>query len=65
MKKANLYITLFLFGQVALGQSTPISIDTIVTTSIGGILQVVKLKGKDITKPILLYLHGASGNNFL
>jgi pimeloyl-ACP methyl ester carboxylesterase len=64
MKKAILYTTLFLLGQVALGQSTPIGIDTTVVTNIGGISQVIKLKGKDISKPILLYLHGAGGNNF-
>lgn len=64
MKKLSLYITLLLFGQVVLGQNTLISIDTTVTTNIGGIQQVLKLKGKDITKPILLYLHGAGGNNY-
>lgn len=64
MKKAILYTVLFLIGQVTLGQSTPIGIDTTVITNIGGISQVIKLKCKDISKPILLYLHGAGGNNF-
>jgi pimeloyl-ACP methyl ester carboxylesterase len=64
MKKAILYITILIFRQVAFGQNNSIGIDTTVTTNIGGIQQVIKLKGKDITKPILLYLHGAGGNNF-
>lgn len=64
MKKAILYITLFFFGQVAFGQSNPINIDTTVTIDIGGIQQVFKIKGKNITKPILLYLHGAGGNSY-
>lgn len=64
MKKLSLYLSLLLFGQVAFGQNDPISIDTTVITKIGGIQQVIKLKGKDISKPILLYLHGAGGSNF-
>ena len=64
MKKISLYILLFLFGQIALGQNTLTSIDTTVITNIGGIQQAIKIKGKDISKPILLYLHGAGGNNF-
>lgn len=64
MKKVILYIAVVFFGQVALGQNAPISIDTTVITNIGGIQQAIKLKGKDISKPILLYLHGAGGNNF-
>jgi pimeloyl-ACP methyl ester carboxylesterase len=64
MKKVILYITIFLLRQFAFGQSNTVGIDTTLTISIGGIQQVLKLKGKDIAKPILLYLHGAGGNNF-
>jgi pimeloyl-ACP methyl ester carboxylesterase len=64
MKKAIFYFTLVLFGQVASGQSNSVGIDTIETINIGGIKQVVEIKGKDSAKPILLYLHGAGGNSY-
>lgn len=65
MKRTVLFIIILIIArQITFGQSTPISIDTTVTINIGGIQQVIKLKGKDITKPILLYLHGAGGNNY-
>lgn len=38
-------------------------IDTTETIDIGGIKQVIRITGKDLTKPILLYLHGAGGNS--
>jgi pimeloyl-ACP methyl ester carboxylesterase len=38
-------------------------IDTTENINIGGIKQVISVKGKGIGKPILLYLHGAGGNS--
>lgn len=38
-------------------------IDTTETIEIGGIKQVISIKGKDTIKPVLLYLHGAGGNS--
>lgn len=38
-------------------------IDETETIDIGAIKQVISIKGKDANKPILLYLHGASGNS--
>jgi pimeloyl-ACP methyl ester carboxylesterase len=60
MKKLVLLPLLCFIAQVALA----VGIDTTLTLSIGGIEQVVKLKGKDRSKPILLYLHGAGNNGF-
>jgi len=64
MKNAIIYVILFLFGHVAFCQSKPIGIDTTEIINIGGIKQVFSIKGKDITKPVLLYLHGAGGSNY-
>ena len=44
------------------GLSQNPQIDTTETIEIGGIKQVISIKGKDSTKPLLLYLHGAGGN---
>jgi pimeloyl-ACP methyl ester carboxylesterase len=63
MRKAILYASLLLFGQVALGQ-VKYPIDTTLKTDICGIKQVISIKGKDSSKPILLYLHGAGGNSY-
>lgn len=38
-------------------------IDTTEIINIGSIKQVISIKGKDSTKPVLLYLHGASGHS--
>jgi pimeloyl-ACP methyl ester carboxylesterase len=64
MKIAILLITLFFLRQVAIGQSGVTGIDTTETLNIGGIQQVFRIKGRDITKPVLLYLHGAGGNSY-
>ncbi|SHN23339.1 alpha/beta fold hydrolase [Mucilaginibacter sp. OK098] len=64
MKNAIIYVTLFLFGYVACCQSKPIGIDTTEIINIGRIKQVFSIKGKDATKPVLLYLHGAGGSNY-
>ncbi len=39
------------------------SINTTETVNIGGIKQVISIKGSDTSKPILLYLHGAGANS--
>jgi len=64
MTKNLLLITLLLCKQIGSAQSKNIGIDTTLTINIGGIQQVLKLIGTDISKPVLLYLHGASGNNY-
>ena len=40
-------------------------IDSIAVLQIGGIPQVINLKGKDSSKPLLLYLHGGPGNSVM
>lgn len=45
------------------GLSQNASINSTETIEIGRIKQVVSIKGKDTTKPVLLYLHGAGGNS--
>jgi pimeloyl-ACP methyl ester carboxylesterase len=64
VKKAFFYIILFLLGSATTAKSYFINIDTTITITIGGMQQVFKIKGKDIDKPILLYLHGSGGNNY-
>jgi pimeloyl-ACP methyl ester carboxylesterase len=53
---AILFFSLTIFAQSG-------GIDTTETINIGGIKQVIRIKSKDIGKPILLYLHGAGGNS--
>lgn len=43
------------------GRDIPNSISAIETVSIGGISQTVILRGEDVTKPVLLMLHGGPG----
>ncbi|SDQ01713.1 Pimeloyl-ACP methyl ester carboxylesterase [Mucilaginibacter sp. OK268] len=64
MKNAIIYIAIFLSGRLAFCQSKPIGIDTTEIINVGGIKQVFSIKGKDVTKPVLLYLHGASGSDY-
>ena len=64
MNKAIWVVLLFLFGRVAFAEGNPAGIDTTITTNIGGIQQVLKIKGKNSAKPLLLYLHGAGGSGF-
>lgn len=45
-----------------LGQSP---IDTAMVVHIGGINQFVSIKGKDVSKPILLFLHGGPGSSMM
>jgi len=64
MKTSVICIILFLSGQLACCQSKVTSIDTTEIIKIGGIKQVLSIKSKDLTKPVLLYLHGAGGSNY-
>ena len=52
-----LFIGHFLFGQQ--------KIDTTAILTIGGIRQCVRIKGKDISKPLLLFLHGGPGGSLM
>lgn len=56
-----LLLLIFLSNQ-AFGQA---SIDTAEIFSIGGIRQFVRIKGKDISKPLLLFLHGGPGSSLM
>lgn len=40
-------------------------IDTTAIFNIGGIKQYVRIKGKDVTKPLLLFLHGGPGSSLM
>jgi len=64
MKTISLYLLLFLSTPAVFCQNKPIGIDTTEIINIGGIKQVFSIKGKDNTKPVLLYLHGAGGSNY-
>lgn len=56
-----LFLSLLLsFGTFGFSQNAEIEMTE--TVEIGGIKQVISIKGKDSTKPLLLYLHGAGGN---
>lgn len=56
-----LVFSLLLIFAIA-GLSQNVGIETTETIEIGGIKQVIYIKGKDSAKPLLLYLHGAGGN---
>jgi pimeloyl-ACP methyl ester carboxylesterase len=64
MKNLTIFFAIFLLGHIALGQNKTTGIDTTEIINIGGIKQVFSIKGKDITKPVLLYLHGAGGSSY-
>ena len=58
-----LYVSFF---EAAQGQSiSPKPIDSEEIVPIGGIKQYIRIKGKDDTKPILLFLHGGPGGSLL
>jgi pimeloyl-ACP methyl ester carboxylesterase len=42
-----------------------VAVDSTAVIQIGGIKQVVSLKGKDRSKPLLLFLHGGPGNSVM
>lgn len=57
------YIALFvLFCNQAFGQE---KIDTAHIVTIGGIKQYIRIKGKDLSKPLLLFLHGGPGASLM
>jgi pimeloyl-ACP methyl ester carboxylesterase len=64
MKNAIISFVIFLSGPIVFGQSKTTGIDTTEIINIGGIKQVFSTKGKDLTKPVLLYLHGAGGSDY-
>lgn len=61
LEKISLLVGL-LITAVSAGLSQNFGIETTEMIEIGGIKQVISIKGKDSTKPLLLYLHGAGGN---
>lgn len=61
LSKAFLYISILLTQPVFAQRG---SIDTTLTLKINGIQQVITFKGNDREAPVLLYLHGAGGNNY-
>ena len=58
------YFLLILFiGNCSLFAQRPV--DTTATFQINGIRQFVRVKGKDVSKPILLFLHGGPGGSLM
>lgn len=64
MKKVSLFI-LTLLSIFCFAQLQPVKIDTLLTTEIGGIKQVIEIKTDDINKPILLFLSGGPGSSMM
>ncbi|SHL12750.1 alpha/beta fold hydrolase [Chryseobacterium polytrichastri] len=64
MKKVSLFI-LTLLSIFCLAQLQPVKIDTLLTTEIGGIKQVIEIKTDDANKPILLFLSGGPGSSMM
>ncbi|MFP3590467.1 alpha/beta fold hydrolase [Chryseobacterium sp. SIMBA_038] len=64
MKKISLFI-LILLSIFCFAQSNPVKIDTLLTTEIGGIKQVIEIKTDNANKPILLFLSGGPGSSMM
>src|SRR5690554_4406176 len=61
MRTAALIVfNLFLFSVSAIAQTKPINEEKFL--SINGIEQWVTIKGEDISKPVILFLHGGPGS---
>lgn len=58
------WLTLILLISCHLGAAQA-PIDSTATLEIGGIQQVINIKGKDVTKPLFLFLHGGPGNSVM
>jgi len=58
----NLLFCFVFTGHSLLAQNP---IDTTAIFNIGGIKQYVRIKGKDVTKPLLLFLHGGPGGSLM
>ena len=58
----TLVIFLVCFSNHLSAQST---LDSLAVLQIGGIRQVISIKGKDTSKPLLLFLHGGPGNSVM
>ncbi|ANF53266.1 alpha/beta hydrolase [Chryseobacterium glaciei] len=56
---------LTLLSVFCLAQLNPVKIDTLLTTEIGGIKQVIEIKTDDANKPILLFLSGGPGSSMM
>ena len=64
MKSVIRFIIILLFILTTRGVAqTPISKDETIT--IGGIKQFIRIKGKDSSKPLLLFLHGGPGGSVM
>lgn len=63
MKRSTPIFLLLLFPLFSLSNSTPI--DKSESPLINGIKQYISIKGDDITKPILLFLHGGPGGSVM
>jgi pimeloyl-ACP methyl ester carboxylesterase len=62
VRKSSILFFLFFASATSFAQK---SIDTKRTISIGGIKQLIWVKGDDATKPIFLFLHGGPGNSVM
>ncbi|WP_310395445.1 alpha/beta hydrolase [Hymenobacter sp.] len=63
-KTLLLFIALLLLHYLAYGQTAPVRVDTTVVATIGGMRQVLTVKGHDRANPLLLYVHGAAGSAY-
>jgi len=60
MRLLSIFLFIIVLTSSALAQT---SIDTAQNITIGGIKQFVSIKGKDRSRPLLLFLHGGPGNS--
>jgi pimeloyl-ACP methyl ester carboxylesterase len=68
MIKRYLFLSLFLISIVCWSQvkeKKKIQIDTTEAVQIGGIKQIISIKGNDREKPVLLILHGGPGKSLI
>lgn len=61
--RAGLFLFLPFFLTITLHAQTPI--DTAQTVDIGGIKQFIRIKSKDRSLPLILFLHGGPGNSIM
>ena len=58
----SVIVFLICFSHYLMAQN---SVDSLAVLQIGGIRQVISIKGKDSSKPLLLFLHGVPGNSVM
>lgn len=63
MARVALSVCFYLITHYALSLSS--AIDTVESPQIGGIRQHILIKGKDVSNPVLLFLHGGPGGSVL